>query len=117
MFVRSETAWSPQSKLTAPDGSSLDYFGYEVELDGDIGMVGVPYDDGPSGTNAGSAYVFVRSGTAWSVRAHLTPSVLSAGDQFASAVALNGGTAVMGARFDDTPAGTDAGSAYVSVPM
>jgi hypothetical protein len=73
VFVRSGTAWTEQAHLTASDGAESDRFGYSVALSGDNAVVGAPYDDTPAGFNAGSAYVFVRSGTTWTERAHLTP--------------------------------------------
>ena len=61
-----------RAKLTAPDGAAFDYFGESVAVDGDTAMVGASMDDTPSGTDAGSAHVFVRSGTTWTEQAHLT---------------------------------------------
>ena len=40
----------------------VDHFGDSVALSGDTALVGVPHDDTAAGTNAGSAYVFARSG-------------------------------------------------------
>jgi hypothetical protein len=74
-------------------------------------MVGAYFDDTPAGTNAGSAYLFVRSGTAWTERAHLIPPDGAARDNFGRSVAVSGHTAVVGAPGDDPP--FLAGSAYV----
>ena len=57
--------------------------------------------------------MFVRSGGAWTQQAKLTASDAAADDLFGYSVAVSGDTAVVGANFDDTAAGTDAGSAYV----
>ena len=59
-------AWSEQQKLVARDVLSGDHFGYSVALDGDTALVGSDGDDNAGGNHAGSAYVFVRSGTTWS---------------------------------------------------
>jgi hypothetical protein len=115
VFVRSGTTWSQQAKLTASDGAPEDAFGLSVAVAGDTAVVGARYDDTSAGTDAGSAYVFVRSGTTWTEQAKLTASDGAAGDGFGFSVALAGNTAVVGAHFDDTSAGTDAGSAYVFV--
>ncbi len=48
-----------------------------------------------------------------SERAHLTASDGAVNDRFGASVATDSGTAVVGAVFADTPAGVDAGSAYV----
>ena len=119
VFVRSGTIWTQQAKVTAADGATNDYFGIAVSLSGDgnmmlVGSYGV---DTVAGTDAGSAYVFVRSGTNWSQQAKLTSGDGAASDLFGSAVSLNGdgSTALVGARYDDTTAGQNAGSAYVFV--
>ena len=65
VFVRSGTIWTQQAKLIAGDGRVFDKFGYSVALSADTALVGSPFDDVASGNNAGSAYVFVRSGTVW----------------------------------------------------
>jgi hypothetical protein len=46
-------------------------------------------------------------------RDHLFASDGTAGDGFGYSVAVSGDTAVVGAWGDDTPGGSDAGSAYV----
>jgi hypothetical protein len=113
VFVRSNGAWTEQAKLTASDVAAGDNFGNRVALSGDTAVVGAPADDSPA-TNAGSAYVFVRSGGTWTEQAKLTASDAAANDQFGVSVAVSGDTAVVGARRDDSPA-RDAGSAYVFV--
>jgi hypothetical protein len=76
-------------------------------------VVGAVFDDHAGGTNAGSAYVFVRNGTSWSEEAKLTASDAAAIVGFGNSVALWGDTAVVGAPGDDHGDWTDAGSAYV----
>ena len=66
------------------------------------------------GQQAGSAYVFTRSGTTWSEEQKLTASDKSAGGQFALSVSLSGETAVIGSEGDDQ-GGAAAGAAYVFV--
>ena len=60
---------SQQQKLLASDGAAGDSFGRSVSVSGDTVVVGAYADDTPGGANAGSAYVFVRSGTTWTVSA------------------------------------------------
>ena len=70
----------------------------------------------PRAIAQGSAYVFVRSWTAWSQQQKLTASDAAAGDLFGHSVAISGETVVVGAPFDDIgAAGSDQGSAYVFV--
>jgi uncharacterized repeat protein (TIGR01451 family) len=115
VFVRSGTIWSEQQKLLASDGASSDHFGVSVSVSGDTVIAGANDDDNPGGTNAGSAYVFVRSGTIWTEQQKLLPSDGASSDAFGRAVSVSGDTVAVAAYFDDTPGGLEAGSAYVFV--
>jgi len=111
VFTRVGNNWRQQTKLTAADGEAGDEFGGNVALDGDIVVIGAMRDD-DKGVDSGSAYVFTRSGTAWSHQVKLTASDGAVGDEFGYSVAISGDTAVVGAPRDDDK-GDDAGSVYV----
>ena len=113
VFTRSDGVWSEQDKLEASDAAAVDFFGSSVAIDGDTVVAGADRDDTAAGTDAGSAYVFTRSGSVWSQQDKLEASDATSTDRFGIAVAVDGDTAVVGTYFDDTAAGTDAGSAYV----
>jgi hypothetical protein len=115
VFLRSGVNWSQQQRLTASDGAASDHFGFAVGVDGDTAIVGARRDDNAGGTNAGAAYVFVRSGGVWTEQQKLTASDGAAGDDFGHSVAVWGDTAVVGAPWDDHAGGTNAGAAYVFV--
>ncbi len=115
VFVRSGTVWSEQAKLIGADAAAGDEFGGSVALDGDTAIIGAWGDDHAGGFNAGSAYVFVRSGTAWTQQAQLVAADAATEDYFGFSVALSADTAVIGAILDDHTSTTDAGSAYVFV--
>ncbi|MEP4052501.1 MAG: FG-GAP repeat protein [Litorimonas sp.] len=102
-------------KILASDGAPDDFFGFSVAISGDTALVGALSDDDDlSGPDAGSAYVFTRSGYGWKQQAKLTAFDGSPNDTFGGNVALFGDTAVIGAsRRDDK--GEDSGSAYVFV--
>jgi FG-GAP repeat protein len=100
-------------KLTASDAAEGDFFGVSVAVSGDTIVVGAWDNDGGS-ENSGSAYVFVRSGVSWTEQQKLTASDAAAGDDFGGSVAIDGDTAVVGARLNDD-AGDSSGSAYVFV--
>ncbi len=108
VFTRSGGTWSEQAKLTASDAAADDAFGGSVAISGDTVVVGADGDD-DAGSNSGSAYVFIRSGTDWSEQAKLTASDAAAFDFFGRSVAISGDTALIGAHFDDSARG----SAYV----
>jgi hypothetical protein len=103
--------WTEQQKLTASDGAAFDRFGMRVAVDGDTVVIGAESDD-DDGASSGSAYVFTRSGGVWTEQPKLTASDAAAGDLFGSAVAVDGGTAIIGAEREDQN-GSNSGSAYV----
>jgi hypothetical protein len=117
VFARNGSTWSQQAKLTAADGAANDNFGGSVALNGngDTAVVGAYFHDLPGLTDAGAAYVFVRSGTTWSEQAQLTAEVAAASDYFGNSVSISGdgNTALVGATYDDTAGGANAGSATV----
>ena len=113
VFVRNGSSWSEQAKLTAGDASADDKFGYSVAISGDTVVVGAFFSEGPA---AGSAYVFVRTGTIWSEQQELIGSEADSNDLFGSRVAISGDTLVVAATADDHGTGfTEKGSAYVFV--
>ncbi len=111
VFTRAGNTWRQQAKLTAIDGAANDTFGGNVALSGDTAVIGAIRDD-DKGDNSGSAYVFIRSGSAWSQQAKLTAADTAAGDAFGQSIALSGDTVVVGAPHDDDK-GDDSGSVYV----
>ena len=112
VFVRSGTTWSQQSYLKADKVTANDWFGYSVAVSGDTVVVGAFLEDSSttgvnstaneSASGAGAAYVFVRSGTAWSQQAYLKASQVTAGDAFGGSVAVSGDTVVVGAYGEDS---------------
>jgi FG-GAP repeat len=113
VFVRTDTTWSEQQKLTASDGATGDEFGQSVSLHGDVALVAAHGDD-DMGSNSGAAYVFVRSGNAWSEQQKFAASDGTSGDNFGSSVSVFNNTALIGANGDDDM-GPGSGSAYVFV--
>jgi hypothetical protein len=111
IFKWDGSTWSEEAKLTASDGAGSDYFGYSVSISGDYAIVGADYDD-DKGSDSGSAYVFLRSGTSWSEQAKLLASDGAASDYFGISVSISGDYAVVGAYQDDDK-GSDSGSAYI----
>ena len=95
-------------QLTASDGAASDYFGISVSISGDYAIVGAYWDD----SEKGSAYIFERSGAAWSQIAKLTASDGAVYDSFGYSVSISGDYAIVGAYRDDIGE-NDQGSAYI----
>ncbi len=133
VFTRSGSTWSQQAYLKASNTGADDYFGYIVAVSGDTVVVGAAGEaSSTTGVNStpnenalysGAAYVFTRSGSAWSQQAYLKASNAAAEDSFGSSVAVSGDTVVVGASGEDssttgvnsTPneSASAAGAAYV----
>lgn len=113
VFVRDGTVWTQQIKLTAEDGAASDDFGISVAISGDTAVVGANGTD-DSGSDSGSAYIFVRSVTAWTLQTELIANDGAAYDKFGTSVAISGDTVVVGA-FGDDDGGENTGSAYIFV--
>ena len=116
VFARSAGAWTRRAKLTADGaataGAAGDQFGYSVALTEDTALVGAPWHDSAGRARSGAAYVFTRSGAAWTLQQTLTAATV-AGDQLGYAVALAEVTALVGAPFHDAAGKDRAGAAYV----
>lgn len=115
VFVRSGSTWSQQTSLMASNVNFTDQFGSAVALSGDMLAVGAPGEDSNatgvngnqgdnSATDAGAAYLFVRSGSTWSQEAYLKASNTNAGDEFGYSVALSGEALVVGALYEASSA-------------
>ena len=103
--------WSQSDKLTASDAGNGDLFGWGLDLDGNTAVIGSRRED-EAATNAGSAYIMVNSGGAWSEEAKLLASDAGGNDQLGYSAAIDGDTVILGAPFDDDN-GSDSGSAYI----
>ncbi len=124
VFTKANGVWSQSAKLTASDGLSLAYLGYSVAVDGDTVLAGAFGSSTAFGrTGNGSAYIFVKpdSDDGWAdvnyngnETTKLTASDLQPSDYFGFSVALDGDTAVVGARQHNDPGtGAGSGAAYV----
>ncbi len=111
IYVRSGTNWAFQQKIKAGDPGVDDNFGWSVAISGNTVVVGAPYDN-IGGNDAGSAYVFTRSGTAWSQQQRLNATDPAATDWFGLVVDVSGDWAVIGSPQDDD-GGNATGSAYL----
>jgi uncharacterized protein YdbL (DUF1318 family) len=80
--------WTQEAQKVASDGAANDQFGYNVSISGDTAIVGSNLDDVGANANQGSAYIFVRNGTAWIEQQKLTASDGAAADNFGRTVAI-----------------------------
>jgi len=113
IFTGSGATWREAAQLTATGGASGDSFGISVAIWRDTVVVGAPGDDVGGDAQQGSARVFVRSAAGWTQQAQLTAADGAADDLFGQAVAIRGGTVVVGAPYDGVGDNAQQGSACV----
>lgn len=111
VFVRTGGTWTQQAKLAAAESAPGDQFGHSVAIAGDTVLVGSQV----ANDERGAAYVFVRDAGIWSQQALLSAADAEAGDHFASALALRGDRAIVGAERQGATIGVDLdrGAAYL----
>ena len=71
-------------------------FGGSVAVSGDTLVVGATSDDTTAGTNTGTAHVFTWTDSSWSERQELVAAEFAANDRSGNAVAVSGGTVLVG---------------------
>jgi hypothetical protein len=127
VFTRTGATWSQEAYLKAFNTGAGDRFGWSVSLGTNTLAVGALLEDsaetGTSGTgadnnaaDAGAAYVFIRTGAAWTQEAYVKASNADAGDVFGVSVALRGNRLAVGASGESSllagsPANNGAASA------
>ena len=111
--------WGEAAKLTASDAATRDTFGSAVSLSDDTAIASATGDD-DGGHLTGSAYVFRRDAGGkdnWGEIVKLTAKDPAPIDQFGSAVAVDGETAIVGTAWDDEACPKDpscnSGSVYL----
>jgi hypothetical protein len=110
IFRLVEDEWQFETQITSPDGqSTADRFGYAIDLQGDVLLVGMTLDD-DLGSASGSAYVFRHDSVSWNFEDKLLAPDGVASDRFGTSVGVDGATAVIGAV---DSVGDDSSSAYV----
>ncbi|MGE0683396.1 MAG: FG-GAP repeat protein [Candidatus Binatia bacterium] len=115
VFVRgTDGVWREAQILSADDGTAGNFFGWSVAVQGDTALVGAR-GNGDDKNFPGAAYVFVRgSDSLWTPKLKLTDPEGIGGDEFGYSVALQGDTALIGARGkNENEKGILVGAAYL----
>jgi hypothetical protein len=116
VYRRAGASWSPTQTLKGSAITDNRFFGNDIDIDGDVMVVGAYLDDGRA-SNAGAAYVFRldRATGHWNEEQRLTAADPHADDQFGQTVAVSANRIVVGASGHDggQAAGTDYGMVYV----
>lgn len=104
------TTWVQETKLTAPDAATSDFFGYSVAIRGDRVFLGAP-----GAGDGGSLYIFRRQGTAWMLETKLLYPEPCGGASFGNAVSAHGDRVLVGAPTNvcQSNVASPPGAAYV----
>jgi hypothetical protein len=98
VFVKSGATWMQQQKIVGADSGDSDDFGNSVSISGNTVVIGARNNNGTAGVNQGAAYVFLRTGTTWTLQKKLLPLVPGGFEQFGFDVSLSGDTVIVGKR-------------------
>ena len=109
-YVGGEDPWAEGTKLTVPNILPSDMFGSAVSVSGNVALIAA--NNGDTGWDTGAAYVFRGGGATWNYEQKLTAPETPDSNEFASAVAIQGDVAIVGAMRDDGTAATT-GTTYV----
>jgi hypothetical protein len=91
VYQRIAGDWTFQQKLLpSQPGTVQQAFGFSVDIEGDVMVIGAPGVSVENATQIGEMYVFRRSAGVWNEEARILPSDSSEGDRFGYAVALSG---------------------------
>ena len=97
IFEREGSSWSQEARLLPADGGHIDLFGSQVDIHGDVAVVGAQLHDG-NGTDSGAVYVFERQpDDSWRQSAKLVGSDTVGGSFFGSSVAVEEDMIIVGA--------------------
>jgi hypothetical protein len=114
-FRRSGVTWTLEQVMTVTDpvAGSFSFNPPDpfLGLSGNLIVVGTDGDDSPA-TNAGSAFVFKRSGATWTQLVKLGAFDAKSNDFFGTSTAVSGNRVVVGAWMDDSVPDNNSGSAY-----
>jgi hypothetical protein len=127
VFTRTAGVWSQQAYLKASNAGMNDLFSTSLAVDGDLIVVGAKNESSngsseadDSAVSSGAAYVFSRTGSAWTQQAYIKASNVDAGDLFGSSVAIKTDSLIVGAageassnNIESNNTAPNAGAAYV----
>lgn len=125
IYKRTGTVWNLHQKLVANDRAAFDKFGWSLQISGTQIIVGAIYsstdvNSGDFMSQAGSAYIFQKSGETWVQQQKIVASDRAIDDQFGCSVAIDGNQVIVGALNEEEDVNglntlTNAGSAYIFV--
>eukprot|EP00968_Pinguiococcus_pyrenoidosus_P016118 scaffold1517_cov181-Pinguiococcus_pyrenoidosus.AAC.4 len=107
-------SWISSLQIYSPEPDSNGLFGYAVDVDGDVVIVGARREDA-TGTNSGAAYIFRKDNvlSTWTYQAKLSSAHSSSFDEEGFGVGVTHDAAIVGAPRDAGSGTSAAGAAYI----
>jgi hypothetical protein len=105
--------WSETQKLVAFDGAGSDTFGGALAVLGNSALIGAPYAQIGGNYGQGAVYAFANDGNGWNETQKLTASDGGMSDNYGYVVAIDGGTALVGAANATVNGSAAQGAAYL----
>lgn len=100
VFTESNGVWSQAAVLVSQPTASIERFAQSVAISDTTALVGAyAGDTDPYTPKQGVAYVFTETNGTWPLTQRLTADDAKAGDGFGISVALDGDTALIGAKY------------------
>ena len=93
--------WTFHTKILPYDGAPFDRFGYSIDIENDLLVIGSVYDDDFDKEDSGSIYVYRLLNNEWVFDDKLYSNDIEAGDFFGTSVSINNGVISVGAVYDD----------------
>lgn len=117
IYAEVNGVWTRETKLTASDGASTDYFGYSLSFDeAGVNLVIGAYLDDDKGSGSGSIYFFSKSTGTWIQKYKISGYDSAAGDYYGFSVSLsgNGAAVIAGAYLNNGNNLTKSGAVYLT---
>jgi len=102
------------AKLIAPDAAIFDWFGSSVSISANTLICGASSDDTAFGTQTGSAYIYTKTASQWTLQEKILPDDAASDDFFGESVSISNEFAIIGAPGNDDR-GSGSGSAYIFI--
>lgn len=116
IYVKSAGQWSFEQRLVNTNDESKSKFGTDVDIKGNIAIIGANGQDIPTLPDGGAAHLYERDGGVWTLRQVLISPSGQPGENFGGDVAVGVSAAVVGSYLRDITTGQaeyrDLGSVY-----
>jgi len=96
VFESNGTSWQQVQRIVPADAANGDYFGWDLDLDGDALAIGSPNTDAPA-VNGGAVYIYRSNGATWSLEDKVSASKVAADHALGWSLDLQGDRLVAGA--------------------